>query len=141
MACLVQAILVFDSFSERFRMKLLDRILIVLLILGGVGHTFGCIAFYRSIPLTLLWALCASLFIFLLGAINFLRTVRPDDRPLAMICCIGCFCWVLVVLTFGHLIGNLLDPRVYIQAAVALALCAMSLRTFATSRHGAHNVS
>ena len=46
-------------------MKILDRILSCLLILGGIGHTIGSLHFYKSDQMTLLWSLCASLFVFL----------------------------------------------------------------------------
>ena len=65
-------------------MKILDRVLSSLLILGGIGHTIGSIKFYKSDPMTLLWALCASLFVFLFAAISLVRAGRPADTTLAL---------------------------------------------------------
>ena len=79
----------------------IDRILAILLILGGVGHSFGSYFAFKNNELELLWALCASLFVFLLGALNLLRTRRPGDAALAWICLIGCLCWIAGSIRFA----------------------------------------
>ena len=56
-------------------MRWIDRALSILLILGGVGHTYGVLNFYKD-PQTLFWSLTASLLIFLLAAINLLQSWR-----------------------------------------------------------------
>jgi hypothetical protein len=73
-------------------LKILDRILSCLLILGGIGHTLGSFQFYKSDQMSLLWSLCASLFVFLFAAVSLIRagpTARsrfglglPGCRPL-----------------------------------------------------------
>ena len=110
-------------------LKILDRILGCLLILGGVGHTLGSFAFYKSDPMMLLWSLCASLFIFLFGALSLVRAGRPADHTLAWICLVAGLCWIAASVRFGVLIGNLFDVRVIIFGVITLALCAMSART------------
>jgi hypothetical protein len=52
-------------------LKILDHVLSSLLILGGIGHTFGSLQFYKSDQMTLLWSLCASLFIFTVRSHQF----------------------------------------------------------------------
>ena len=64
-------------------MKYIDRGLSVLLIVGAALHTLGVLKFYRGQPHPLFWALCETLLVLLLAAINLLRTYRPGDRGLA----------------------------------------------------------
>jgi hypothetical protein len=110
-------------------LKIFDRILSCLLILGGIGHTLGSFQFFKADPMTLLWSLCASLFIFLLAVVNLLRAGRPADHALAWICLVAGLCWIAVSVRFGMVIRNIFDVRVIIFAVITLALCAMSART------------
>ena len=57
-------------------MRWIDRAFSVLLMLGGIGHTYGVINFYKN-PDTLFWSLTATVLIFLLAAVNLLRSGRP----------------------------------------------------------------
>ncbi len=115
-------------------MKILDRVLGCILILGGVGHTLGSLQFYKHDQLTLLWSLSFSLFVFLLGALNLVRAGRPEDTTLAWICLVAGLCHIASALRFGVLIGNLFDFRVVIFTLVTLGLCAMSGRTIVSNR-------
>ena len=115
-------------------MKATDRVLSCLLILGGVGHTFGSFGAYRSMPDTLLWSLCTSLFIFLLGAVNFLRAGRLGDRALSWLSLVFNFCWLAACIWFGRIIHNPFDLRVVIFDVITLGLCAMSVRTMTAAR-------
>jgi hypothetical protein len=115
-------------------MKTLDRVLGGILILGGVGHTFGSLQFYKHEQLTLLWSLSFSLFIFLLGALNLVRAGRPNDTTLAWICLVAGLCHIVATLRFGVLISNLFDFRVVLFVLVTAGLCAMSLRTIVSNR-------
>ena len=110
-------------------MKNLDRTLAVLLMLGAVGHTLGAIKTYGSEPMVLLWALSASMLCVLLGAMNLLRVNRPLDAALAWVCAGGMVAWLACTLTFGHLIGNFLDPRAVIFSLISLGLIFFSVRT------------
>jgi hypothetical protein len=114
-------------------LKVLDRVLGCLLILAGIGHTFGSLQFYKNDQMTLLWSLSASLFVFLLATINLVRAARPADATLAWICLVANLCQIASTLRFGVLIGTFLDFRVVIFLAVALGLCAMSVRTLIRS--------
>ena len=73
-------------------MKVLDRILSGLLILGGVGHTAGSFSGYKSDQMMLLWSLSMSMFVFMLGALNLIRAGRVRDIPLTWVCLVGGVC-------------------------------------------------
>jgi len=110
-------------------LKIVDRILSVLLILGGLGHTAGSLQAYKADQMTLLWSLSASLFIFLLAAVNLVRAGRPRDVPLAWLGLIGGLCFITTSLRFGSLIGNFFDFRPLIFVLITLGLCTMCVRT------------
>lgn len=110
-------------------MRTIDRLLAVLLLLGAVGHTFGSIHSYSRQPLVLLWALCASVLVALLGALQLLRAARPADRPLAWIATAGTACWLAAAIAFGVLIRDPLDPRVITFIIICAGLIAFSLQT------------
>jgi hypothetical protein len=115
-------------------LKILDRVLSSLLILGGIGHTFGSLQFYKSDQMTLLWSLCASLFIFVFGAISFVRAGRPGDTALAWVCLAAGLGWIAASLRFGALIGNYFDFRPLVFGLLTLGLCAMCIRTLSLKR-------
>lgn len=108
-------------------MKWIDRGLSGLLILGGVGHTLGVLDFYKD-PQTLFWSLTATELVFLLAAINLLRTWRPGDRALAAITALASAAYFLFTLRFGQIVGNLVDFRVILFGALTLGLTAFSVR-------------
>lgn len=108
-------------------MRWIDRGLSVLLILGGIGHTFGVLSFYRD-PQTLFWSLTASLLIFLIAAINLLRTWRPGDRALAAITACASAGWLVATLRFGQIFGNMLDFRVILFGVISVGLTLFSVR-------------
>jgi hypothetical protein len=110
-------------------MKTIDRILAWILVLGGLGHGVGSYLGYKHEPLTLLWALSASLFGLLLAAINLLRAGRHADTALAWICLAGNLSLAASAFTFGVIIGNVFDPRALIQGLTTLALAGFSLRS------------
>ena len=111
-------------------MKALDRILSVLLILGGVGHTLGSFQAYKNDQMTLLWSLSASLFIFLLGALNLVRAGRHKDVAITWLCLVAGLCHIVSSLRFGFLIENVFDFRPLTFVIITLGLCAMCVRTF-----------
>lgn len=110
-------------------LRTLDRALGILLALGGVGHALGSWRAYHDQPMSLLWALSATLAIFLLAALNLLRASRSHDAALAWISFFGCLAWIGFVLWFGSLIGNLFDFRPLVNFLVSAALAAFSFRS------------
>jgi len=108
-------------------MKWIDRGLSALLVLGGVGHTYGVLNFYKD-PHTLFWSLTATVLIFLLAAVNLLRTWRPGDRTLAIVTACASAAYLVVTLRFGELIGDIADFRVILFGVISLGLMLFSLR-------------
>ena len=108
-------------------MRWIDRGLSVLLILAGFGHTFGVLHFYKN-PDTLFWSLTDSVLVFLLAAINLLRSARPFDRGLAVIATCGSIANLVIALEFGRLIGNMTDFRVLLFAILSLGLTCFGIR-------------
>lgn len=110
-------------------MKVVDRVFCCLLILGGVGHSLGSFKAYGAKPDELLWSLCGSLFIFLLGIVNLVRAGRDGDRALGWITLVFNLCWLAAVIQFGRVIGNMADPRLIFFLIVMLVVLAMSVRS------------
>ena len=110
-------------------MNTLDRVFGCLMFLGGIGHGLGSLKVYGKEPMTLLWALSASFAVFMLAALNLLRTGANKDQRLAWICAIGCVVWVGFAVCFGVLIGNVFDFRPLLNAVIALVLAMFSIRT------------
>src|SRR5690242_12050165 len=100
-------------------MKWIDRGLSCLLILGGIGHTYGVLNSYRD-PQTLFWSLTATVLIFLIAAVNLLRTWRREDRALAILTSCASATYLLITLRFGQLVGDIADPRVILFGLLSL---------------------
>jgi peptidoglycan/LPS O-acetylase OafA/YrhL len=114
-------------------MRWIDRGLAGLLILGGVGHTYGVLNFYKD-PNTLFWSLTASVLIALLAAVNLLRSWR-DDRALAAIAAAGSAAYFVIALGFGRLIGDMTDFRVILFGVISLGLTLFGLRDAIRTTH------
>jgi hypothetical protein len=110
-------------------MKVLDRMFGCLMVLGGIGHGLGSYRAYGNQPMVLLWALSASFAVFLLAALNLLRSGRKRDRTLAWISFGGCVVQICFALEFGRLIGNVFDFRPLGNFIIALGLAVFSLRS------------
>lgn len=110
-----------------------DRGLSILLLLGGIVHGIDSLRYYHD-ELTLLWALCGSLFILLVGAVNLLRTVRPADGPLAWICLVSAAAWIVAALRFGAITGRLADSHVLVVVVITIGICVFSVRTLSLAR-------
>ena len=113
-------------------MRWIDRGLSLLLILGGVGHTYGVLNFYKD-PHTLFWSLTASILIFLLAALNLLRSWRPGDHALAAVVAGASAAYFVDTLCFGRLIGDMADFRVILFGLVSLGLTLFGLRDALTA--------
>jgi hypothetical protein len=109
-------------------LKMIDRGLGALLILGAVGHTLGSLKAYGRQPETLLWALSASLYIVLLGAVHLLRTARRGDHALAWIGVIGAMAQLIAAIAFGQVIGSPTDPRVIGFVVICAGLIGFGLK-------------
>ncbi|HEY0759678.1 MAG TPA: hypothetical protein VGD59_10530 [Acidisarcina sp.] len=116
-------------------MRTLDRVFGCLMIVGALGHAMGSYAAYKTQAMALLWALSASFAELLLAALNLLRAGRPGDGKLAAVTLAGNLAQMVLVYTFGRLIGNVFDFRVLIQGGVTLVLIIMSVRTLSGISH------
>lgn len=110
-----------------------DRILSILLILAGIVHALDSLRYYHD-DLTLLWSVCASLFIILFGTVSLLRASRPRDSALAWICLVSGLAWIAAALRFGYVVGHPLNPHVLIVVLVTLGMCVFSVRTLLTAK-------
>ena len=108
-------------------MRWVDRTLSVLLILSGIAHTYGVANFFRD-PQTLFWSLTATILIFLIAAVNLLRTWRVGDRALAGIAAGASIAYFVATLRFGQIIGDMTDFRVILFGVLTLGLALFSLR-------------
>ena len=108
-------------------MRWIDRGLSVLLILGGMAHAFGVASFFHD-PQTLFWSETATILIFLIAAVNLLRTWRPGDRALAGVAAGGSVAYLIATLCFGRIIGDMVDFRVILFGVLTLGLALFSLR-------------
>lgn len=109
-------------------LKIVDRTLCVLLFLFVCGHTAGSFVAYAREPITLLWSLSASVFGFLLVALNLRRTVGPADPVNGWIAGVANLAQVGLAAAFGLINGNAFDARPYSFVVVAGALAALSFR-------------
>ena len=110
-------------------MRTLDRAAGVLLLLGAAGHTLGTVLTLPPSHDAFIWSLGSSLAAVLVGTLNLVRAGRPADRTLAWICLGGSLAWAGVVVGFGLIIGQLIDPRVDMHLVASLALAGFSVRT------------
>jgi hypothetical protein len=113
-------------------MATVDRIFSILIILAGAVHAAGSLKYYED-PLTVLWALCATLFIFLFGAINLLRASRRGDKPLAWICLVSGLVWILAAVRFGYISDRMADMHVLVVIVVTVVICAFNVGALVTA--------
>lgn len=122
-------------------LKVLDRIFGCLLVLGSAGHTVGTILWTQPMSGIFIWSLGSSLAAALLGALNIVRSGRPEDKTLAAITAVGTACWALVTFAFGKSIGNLLDPRPLGHMVISLVLVLFSVLTLGRTPAKEHRVA
>ncbi len=100
-----------------------------ILVLSAIGHAFGSYIAYKSDPMTLLWALSASLAVLLLAAINLLRTNRHGDKSLSWIFFFGNLAWLAACIALARLLGNPFDIHADLQGVAVLALTGFSVKS------------
>lgn len=109
-------------------MKIADRALSLLLLVGGGLHSYGSVAGYDLGSEILVWSLAGSLAIFLTATLNLLRTFRSGDRVLACLSLAASLGVLAIALGFGHAIGDVADPRALWHALCGIGLACFSLR-------------
>ncbi|MFL6722441.1 MAG: hypothetical protein ACJ8FT_11675 [Sphingomonas sp.] len=101
-----------------------------------MAHAFGVASFFHD-PQTLFWSETATILIFLIAAVNLLRTWRPGDRALAAVAAGASISYLIATFCLGRIIGDMADFRVILFGALTLGLALFSLRdavSTATSR-------
>jgi len=114
--------------------KWIDRFFCGLLALGAAGHLFGTLQLSGVGTSLFVWSLSGVLAAGLLSWLNFLRVARPRDEALAWVTLAGNLGWLLIVLLFGHSLGNYLDFRVLFHGIATAGLVFFSYRTLFISR-------
>ena len=109
-------------------MIVLDRILSALMILAGIWHAVGSIRYYQD-EMTVLWALCSSMFIVLFGVVSLLRASRPGDKPLACISLVSGIAWVWATLRFASITERFADWHVLVVLIITIGMCIFSVRS------------
>jgi len=112
-------------------MNTADRVFGVLQLLAACGHTVGTIVLTQYMSGIFVWSLGASIGMFLTVALNLMRAGRPEDRTVAVLAMAGCCGQLALCLAFGVNIGNLADPRVVGNCAIAVVLLGFGARTLA----------
>jgi len=107
---------------------LIDRAFAALLLLGAAGHTIGSFTLLGWGSDTQVWSLGSALGAALIGALNFLRAGRPDDRPIVWHAFVGALGWLAVVALFARTLPTPFDFRVIWHGLCALALAGFGLR-------------
>jgi hypothetical protein len=106
----------------------IDRVLSGLLILGAIGHTLGVLKYYKGQPHPLFWALCGTVLILMVAALNLLRSSRPADNNLAWVAAAASAAYMAISISFGFLVDNPFDARAMAFAAVSLGLSLIGIR-------------
>jgi hypothetical protein len=112
----------------------LDRVFCGLLALGVLGHLYGTLTSYKMGTEVFTWSLAGVLAAALIVVINWLRSSRAGDKPIAWLALIGSLGWVVVALLFGQAIGNVFDPRVLVHALSAAGLAGFSTKSVLSFR-------
>jgi hypothetical protein len=111
-----------------------DRFFAVLLALGGLGHAVGSYRGYATVPISLLWAMTFSLFIWLIATLHLVRTTRRGDTPLALVCVVATIVQCSCALAFGFLIGKVTDPRVMTFLVIGVVLVGFAIQDMRRGR-------
>ncbi len=107
----------------------LDWLFCALMAAATAGHFFGTLTLIEHGTSLFVWSLAGVLAAALLVALNVMRIGRPNDRTLAWVCLVGCFCWVAIAVMFGQSVGNVMDPRALFHGFAALGLAILSWRS------------
>lgn len=122
---MTNAIPIGDASTTPRSLRIAERVLLVLLALGALGHTIGTFALLELGTPLFVWSLAGALAVWLLVALHGLRTARPADRSVALVAVVGSLAWAIVALLFGASIGDVADPRALMHAVSALGLAGL----------------
>jgi len=100
---------------------------------GVLGHLYGTLTLYIVGTEVFTWSLAEVLAAALIVVVNWFRSSRAGDKPIAWLALIGSFSWVVIALLFGQAIGNVFDPRVLVHALSAASLALFSAKSVISS--------
>jgi hypothetical protein len=117
-------------------LRWIDRSAAILLALFAAGH--GIVGTLAMSPLSeeiTLWSFSGSIAAWLIAAMNWMRTSRPDDRVLAFWCLAGAVAWIALMFWLMSIRpGFWVDPRPWLFNAVCAVLAAFSLQALLRKR-------
>jgi hypothetical protein len=104
------------------------------MVISTLLYGFGNLQLLPLLSELQIWSLSGALAALLLGALHLMRVGRPHDRTLTLVALAGSVTWVIIALSFGVAIGNVLDPRALTHATVAFVLGLFAVRSLWVSR-------
>jgi len=120
-------------------LKWIDRAAALLLAFFSAGH--GIVGTLMSSPLTesaTMWSFSGSVAAWAIAALNWLRTGRPGDRPLAFWALIGALTWIGLMLWLMEVAQMWSDPRPWLFVGACAVLAAFGALDLARGRPAAH---
>lgn len=106
-----------------------DHAAAALLALFAVGHAVpGTLLSNPLMDPATMWSFSGSVAAWAIAALNWLRTSRPGDRPLAACALAGALTWIGLMVWLMEAAQMWADPRPWLFIAVAAILAAYSIR-------------
>jgi hypothetical protein len=119
-------------------MKAIDRLAALLLALAAAGH--GFVGTLMSSPLldsATMWSFSGSVAAWAIAVLNWLRTGRPHDRPLALWSLTGALTWIGLMAWLMEAAHMWNDPRPWSFIAVCTILALFAARDATREKVGA----
>ena len=114
--------------EDRIHRKV-DRAASLLLALFAFGHAVpGTLMSGALMDSATLWSFSGSVAAWAVAVLNWLRTSRPGDRPLAAWALAGAATWIILMLWLMEAAEMWADSRPWLFVAVCAILAAYSLR-------------
>lgn len=110
-------------------LKWTDRAAALLLAFASAGH--GIVGTLMSSPLwdsTTMWSFSGSVAAWAIAVLNWLRTGRTGDRPLAFWALAGALTWIALMLWLMEAAQMWADPRPWMFVGACVILAAFGVR-------------
>ena len=110
-------------------LRKIDRAASALLALFAVGHAVpGTLMTSPFLDPSTMWSFSGSVAAWAIAALNWLRSSRPGDRPLAAWALAGALTWIGLMLWLMEAASMWADPRPWLFVAVCAILAVFSAR-------------
>jgi hypothetical protein len=110
-------------------LRKVDHSASVLLAVFAFGHAVpGTLLAAPLMDPTTMWSFSGSVAAWAIAALNWLRSSRPDDRPLAAWALAGALTWIGLMVWLMEAASMWSDPRPWLFIAVSAILAGYSLR-------------